>query len=527
MRKRWVSALLALVLAAALLPAPAHAATVQDKAGGDLTGVDRRLYEAMETNIAAVAAGKRSSSAVTISLRSNELSWTAKELGLSRITGGNVGDPLEEKFEEDLNLDRVYTCLELNYPFEMFWTYNAWHWTYHYRYTSDSAWITDITFSLDVAPSYRGGSLSTVDQRKMTQGRAVLKTAEAIVQASEGKSDYEKLTAYRDAICDRVSYNWDIYPEWSKDHRMFGDPWQVVYVFDDDPDTNVLCEGYAKAFKLLCDLSDFRGDVTCYLAEGTMDAEAHMWNVVRMGDGKFYLVDVTNSDTGMSGERGGMFLAGAAGSGEKYTVSTEKWKYTYTYREDQAGLFTDGYLPLSSAPYSPDSDPSNFSGFQDVPAGEYYAEPVAWAVEHEITKGTTSTTFSPNNSCTHAQIITFLWRAMGEPEGKGTAPDTADQDEYYYEAVRWAADLDMLWDDFDPDAGCSRADAVWYIWNASLRPEADGAPSFQDVPADSAYADAVNWAVSAEVTKGTTSTTFDPWTICTRGQIVTFLFRGI
>ncbi len=526
MKKRWISILLALVLTVALLPTSAQAATVQDKAGTNLAGVERRLYEAMESNVAAVASGSRTSTSITISLKSDEMSWTARELGLSRISRGNVSDSLDQKFNETLDLEKIYTCLELNFPFEMFWAYNAWHWSYNYRYTDSKAWITDITFSLDAAPAYRGGSISAVDSGKIARARSVMETVESIVQANEYKSDYEKLTAYRDAICARVSYNWDVYKEWVKDDHMFGDPWQLIYVFDDDPATNVLCEGYAKAFKLLCDLSEFDGDVTCYLVEGTMGYEGHMWNVVRMGDGNFYMVDVTNSDTGMAGEHGGLFLAGASGSGQRYVVSNGKWEYTYTYREDQAGLFTGGYLPLSAAAYSPDSDSSVRRGFEDVPASEYYAEPVAWAVKHGITTGTSPTTFSPSDPCTHAQIITFLWRAMGEPAGEGDAPAGADQNEYYYEAVRWAAGLDMLWEEFDPNAGCSRADAVWYMWNANLQPEADLSSSFQDVPDTSVYADAVNWAVSREITKGTGETAFDPWTICTRGQIVTFLYRS-
>lgn len=527
MRKRWASALLALVLAAAVLPVSAQAAAVQDMAGSDLAGVERRIYEAMERNVASVASGSRTSTAITVTLKSDELSWSAQELGLSRVSRSNVLDPLDKKFNEAVDFDRIYTCLELNYPFEMFWANNAWHWNYNYRYTDSKAWITDITFSLDVAPAYRGGSVSTVSSSKMAQGRSAKEAAQSIVQANRYKSDYDKLAAYRDAICAKVSYNWDVYPDWREDNRMYGDPWQLVYVFDDDPSTNVLCEGYSKAFKLLCDLSEFDGDVTCYLVEGTMGGEAHMWNVVRMGDGNFYLVDVTNSDSGMGGERGGLFLAGGSGSAPKYVVSAGGSQYTYTYREDQQGLFTDGYLPLSASAYSPENDPSVQRGFTDVPASEYYADPVAWAVEHDITTGTSPTTFSPGDPCTHAQIITFLWRAMGEPEGEGSAPDSADRNEYYYEAVCWAAQLDMLWDEFDPDAGCSRADAMWYMWNASLQPQVDTASSFQDIPSASVYADAVNWAVSKEITKGTSETTFDPWTICTRGQIVTFLYRGI
>lgn len=169
-----------------------------------------------------------------------------------------------------------------------------------------------------------------------------------------------------------------------------------------------------KAFKYLCDLSEFNGDVTRYLAEGFMDGEKRMWNVVRMGNGNFYLVDVTNSDTGSTGENGGLFLTEASGSGQKYVVSHDGWQITYIYREDQEGLFTDGYLPISAA-YVPDNDvpasaPSSAPAFTDV-TYSWLVDPVAWALEHDITNGITDTTFEPDTDCNRGQIITFLYRA--------------------------------------------------------------------------------------------------------------------
>ena len=299
-KKRWVSALLALMLAFALLPTTAWAAAAQTRAGANLTGAERRIYEAMAANVADVASGSTSSTQITISFEDGELSWTAQELGISNPDNQNVVDPLHKKVGE--MLDKVYTCLELDFPFEMFWANNYWNWQWTQQHTDSKVWITRLVYSIDVTPAYRGGNSVTADTDKIAQAGKALEAAKSIVQANEGKSDYDKLTAYRDEICRLTSYNHRDYElslkdedRFGKDHT-YGDPWQLVYVFDGDPDTNVVCEGYSKAFKLLCDLSEFNGDVTCYLVEGSMDGEDHMWNVVRMGDGEFYLVDGTSME---------------------------------------------------------------------------------------------------------------------------------------------------------------------------------------------------------------------------------------
>ena len=362
MKKRVLAMILALVMCLALLPTAALAAEAQKTAGANLAGAERKIYEAMSKHIAEVASGRDNSTQITISFTDGELSWTAQELGLSKIDNQNVVDPVNNKISK--SLDKIYTCLELDFPFEMFWANNYWSWEWYWEYTDSKIWISEMNYSIDVTPAYRGDSLITTNPYKIAQAGKALEAARSIVRANEGKTDYEKLTAYRDEICRLTSYNYEDYERslndedrFGRDHT-YGDPWQMVYVFDGDPSTNVVCEGYSKAFKLLCDLSDFNGDVTCYLVEGRMDSEDHMWNVVKMGDGKFYLVDVTNSDSGETGGRGGLFLAGASGSGKEYVVSNDGGTTTYIYRDDQADLFLNGFLPVSSTAYSPDNDPS-------------------------------------------------------------------------------------------------------------------------------------------------------------------------
>ena len=171
------------------------------------------------------------------------------------------------------------------------------------------------------------------------------------------------------------------------------------------------------------------------------------------------------------------------------------------------------------------------SVFVDVATGSYYEEAVDWAVENGITKGTTATTFSPNATCTRAQAVTFLWRAAGSPEPETrTMPFTdVPVGSYYYDAVLWAVEncITMGTSDttFSPNMTCSRAQIVAFLWRSEKSPAAGTANPFADVKSDAYYANAVLWAVKENITKGTTNTTFSPNADCTRAQIVTFLYR--
>lgn len=167
--------------------------------------------------------------------------------------------------------------------------------------------------------------------------------------------------------------------------------------------------------------------------------------------------------------------------------------------------------------------------FVDVPADAYFADAVAWAVENDITNGTSATTFSPNMSCTRAQMVTFLWRAAGSPKATGNNPFTdLDSSAYYYDAVLWAIENGVTngtsATTFSPDATVTRGQTVTFLYRANGSPAASG-NSFADVSADSYYADAVAWAVAEAITNGTGDNTFSPDADCTRGQIVTFLYR--
>ena len=168
-------------------------------------------------------------------------------------------------------------------------------------------------------------------------------------------------------------------------------------------------------------------------------------------------------------------------------------------------------------------------GFTDVKKSDFFADPVLWAVGQNITTGTGSGTFSPNAPCSRGEILTFLWRAKGPPapQGSGSFRDVNPGD-FYAKAAQWALEQGLVEGGaFNASAPCTRADVVTYLWKLAGSP-AGGSASFSDVFAGAPYAQAVAWAVEKGVTSGTgDGLTFSPDKTCTRGEIVTFLYRAL
>ncbi len=189
-------------------------------------------------------------------------------------------------------------------------------------------------------------------------------------------------------------------------------------------------------------------------------------------------------------------------------------------------------VPDGNPPPIPDDDtPPAPVGFTDVPDGTYYTDAVAWAVDRGITAGTTATTFTPGGNCTRAQIVTFLWRANGSPKVSGDMPFTdLKPGAYYYDAAQWAVVQGITKGTsattFSPNTVCTRAQAVAFLHRGAGSPASSVNVAFSDVAGSSYYADAVAWAVENEITAGTSATTFSPNEICSRAQIVTFLYRS-
>ena len=170
------------------------------------------------------------------------------------------------------------------------------------------------------------------------------------------------------------------------------------------------------------------------------------------------------------------------------------------------------------------------TSFADVPANAYFADAVKWAVDKGVTNGLSDTMFGPYESCTRAQIVTFLWRAAGSPEPKAASNFTdLPASAYYAKAVAWAIENGitngMTETTFAPNATCTRGQSVTFLYRA-LKGTASGSTNFTDVKSDAFYADAISWAVANNVTNGTSNTTFSPNADCTRAEIVTFLYRA-
>ena len=214
-------------------------------------------------------------------------------------------------------------------------------------------------------------------------------------------------------------------------------------------------------------------------------------------------------------------------NGSPCTVYVPEDPYDEFYAEDANGK---EYVPDSDSEYP---DRVDSPAFTDVPADAYFYDAVEWAVEEGITSGTSPTTFSPNNGCTRAQMVTFLWRAAGSPEPESDYEPFRDvpKDAYYRKAVLWAAGEGITSGTspttFSPNATVTRAQTVTFLWRWEGEPEADQRSGFRDVPAGQYYSEAVAWAVEAGITNGTGTTTFSPGQTCTRAQIVTFLWRDM
>lgn len=208
------------------------------------------------------------------------------------------------------------------------------------------------------------------------------------------------------------------------------------------------------------------------------------------------------------------------------TLNSEKdsVKFNKAIQNILPGVVQEEVIPISEKNVEYEN-----AGFTDVSKDAYYSKAVDWAVAKNITAGTSSNSFSPDDTCTRAQILTFLWRASGSPKptSQNSFTDVSETD-YYYDAAIWASEKGMVTGTmFEGDTPCTRSATVMYLWQNVGSPKVGLKQMFSDVPITKNYATAVCWAVNSRITSGTSETTFSPDEICSRGQIVTFLFRAV
>ena len=452
-------------------------------AGSKLTGNNRAAYDILKGYIAEVAEGSRTSTVFTITLAEmghTKLSWTAEELGVESIFAlDENGDyALNEEGKRYLSkaatnavdsivgisLSQIVSALLADCPYELYWydkTVGASYSGYSYRATSSSISVEGgYVFSFPVAGDYAAGTCA-VDPQYGTAITTAVTTASGIVESCADYSDLNKLKAYKDEICGLTSYNSSA-AAGSYDYG-YGNPWQLIWVFDGDSATNVVCEGYSKAFQYLCDLSTF-SNVTCYTVTGSMaggtGAGGHMWNMVTMGNGKNYLVDVTNCDERTIGYPNCLFLAGTANGSvsEGYTFDCNGTGIRYTYDSRAIALYTEEDLTVSAYNYADEpgtSYPTEDSIFSsDVIDGSVTNSSAEMTVTMSITAETAEAGYnwgmmvSTSNTFKDAEgndaYMIWGWHPSNEPrEGWTTGHDIANLvpgTTYYYKAVLYRDD---------------------------------------------------------------------------------------
>ena len=267
--------------------------------------------------------------------------------------------------EAAFNLDALMQRMLSEMPYELYWfdKTKGIGMSYGVSLSGEILTVKNLKLSMYISQAYakinEGGATYdplTADTAKTSAAKRAAENATQVVAANTAKSDHEKLKAYLDYIKDAVSYNNEAA---NNNATPYGDPWQLIYVFDNNPSTNVVCEGYAKAFKHLCDLSSFsESDLFCSLVTGTMtvgtSAGPHMWNIVTFGS-RNYLVDVTNCDADTVGAPDKLFLCGAAENepSKKYTATAGSQSIVYEYDTDTLSDYASSDLKLEEMPYSP------------------------------------------------------------------------------------------------------------------------------------------------------------------------------
>ena len=337
--------------------------------GERLTGNDKKVYDILKSKIGEIADGKSNNTQISIKATDIFGTDTITKAAVGCVDGFTTTNGKNALLAYvSINYTKVLEVLRADCCYELYWydktktggvSYtNGWSMSYN----DTTAQITSsqlFEFSVSADYSESGATKTYVtNTTKTAAAKNAAANAQTVVNNNADKTDIEKLFAYKQYICDSVSYNDEAATNSS---TPYGNPWQLIYVFDGDDKTNVVCEGYAKAFQYLCDLSAFSSpEIYCISVTGTMAATGetgggHMWNVMHMDDGKNYLVDVTNSDTGTFGQDGSLFLTGCGASdgNTSYTFSNTNGssKLTFVYDTNTTAIYSAEELALTDDIY--------------------------------------------------------------------------------------------------------------------------------------------------------------------------------
>ena len=347
-----------------------------DYVSNGFTPGEQAAFGCLYSHVRNIANGVESNTQITIP--DDVFYYTQSELGVSELKfGSELSTAISKKIQSSFYLftsGLLYSC-----PYELYW-YDKTSSTsidddISYKISDGKVWLS-MTYLFPVSVDYRGNNNYEVNTSYGTSVSNAANNARMIINRYAGLDDYNKLLAYNNQICLLTEYNWHAV----ENPTPYGNPWQLVWVFDGDPETKVVCEGYSKAFQFLCDNSVFISpDVYAISVSGIMydspddtSGGGHMWNIVHMDDGNNYLVDVTNSDVngvGTTGDR--LFMVGATMNQDIYYVHVYNGEYCdpeysdYGYKYDSLmnNVFTAEALQLSSTAYVPGSDVDDLPAF--------------------------------------------------------------------------------------------------------------------------------------------------------------------
>ena len=337
--------------------------------GSRLTGNNKIAYDCFKEKAALVAKGQLTSTAFEIPISNFGLglenkSWTKEELGVTRLTykasdgktyvDPDAADAVRALVSIPIDIGPVDDALLADCPFELYWfdkttgvlLYKVAIGAKNFNGVTKLYIAAGPTGCFYVSDDYALAPLQT-DITKITRVNTAINRAAGIVNAASTKTDYSKLTYYCNQIMGLVVYD----DAAAGGGKPYGDPWQLISVFDGNSKTNVVCEGYAKAFMYLCNFSTFKGDISCILATGNCGG-GHMWNIVNMDDGKNYLVDVTNIDgrgTATTAYFNALFLTGYS---SKVTDGYKFSGITFTYDQDCFNTYSSDQLEISDKNYN-------------------------------------------------------------------------------------------------------------------------------------------------------------------------------
>lgn len=331
-----------------------------DYNGNKLTGLSKQMYDAAKERAEKIAKGEASSSVITINISNSPYAnhmWTLQEMGVSSLVDNNgylnseIVNYIYNKIDYDPGL--VIDALKNDCPYEMYWAGLSYG-TGGFKSTSSSCGIgNELTLSIYVNTDYASGSF-TVNTSKTQAVSNARQNVLNIVEENKNKSDYDKLKAYAIKISELADYDYVAY----NNNAPYGDSWQLINVFDNDPDTNVVCEGFAKAFQYLVENSTFESNEIYSIIVDGVTTGNHMWNIVHMDDGRNYVMDITACEAWHRSkasylDAAFMNYATSGNVNDGYVIYRQYSANTpwYEYSQDTLKLYSVDELTISTAAY--------------------------------------------------------------------------------------------------------------------------------------------------------------------------------